>query len=189
MWSWLRITGRTTTLLDVTAFQWLVTATCSTSLKCGSRNWSGSPLVRLASVLTPGKNRIRFRPSLALPSIFFSTYFRFPSTKYRDRLATHGLHSTHLSHNAHNLRPTPENSNTVAIFNVTSAGQCSGYEAAIQDSRKLYPSLSSGSLSSVHRLQLSIWWWATVLPVLAVLRWRWYGGLLIAPLAQLWTNR
>jgi len=90
----------------------------------------------------------------------------------RDRLATHGLHSTHLSHNAHNLRPTPENSNTVAIFNVTSAGQCSGYEAAIQDSRKLYPSLSSGSLSSAYRLQLSIWSWSAVLPVLAVIRWR-----------------
>lgn len=65
----------------------------------------------------------------------------------RDRLATHGQHSTHLSHNYNNLHITAMESdvNSVSVFNVTSAGQCTGVEAAILDQRKLVPSGASSS--------------------------------------------
>lgn len=83
-------------------------------------------------------------------SLNFLFYFYF--FKYRDRLATHGQHSTHLSHNAHNLHITTSdgdgNSGGASVFNVTSAGQCTGVEAAILDQRKLFPSSSSSSSTS-----------------------------------------
>ncbi|KAI9551902.1 hypothetical protein GHT06_022237 [Daphnia sinensis] len=73
-------------------------------------------------------------------------------TYAKDRLATHGKQSTHLSHNAHNLHITTvdgEGSSAGAsVFNVTSAGQCTGVEAAILDQRKLFPSSSSSSSTS-----------------------------------------
>ncbi|XP_046631186.1 uncharacterized protein LOC124311002 [Daphnia pulicaria] len=73
-------------------------------------------------------------------------------TYARDRLATHGQHSTHLAHNAHNLHITTAdgegNSAGASVFNVTSAGQCTGVEAAILDQRKLFPSSSSSSSST-----------------------------------------
>lgn len=70
----------------------------------------------------------------------------------RDRLATHGKQSTHLSHNAHNLHITSVDgdgsSAGASVFNVTSAGQCTGVEAAILDQRKLFPSSSLSSSTS-----------------------------------------
>ena len=81
------------------------------------------------------------------------------------------MHSTHLSHNAHNLRPAPPDSDAATIFNVTSAGQCSGYEAAIQDSRKLFPSVTMASAGRPNRCS----GWPSVLlsaSVLLVVRWR-----------------
>lgn len=81
------------------------------------------------------------------------TFDLIPALEHnRDRLATHGQHSTHLAHNAHNLHITTAdgegNSAGASVFNVTSAGQCTGVEAAILDQRKLFPSSSSSSSST-----------------------------------------
>jgi len=85
------------------------------------------------------------------------------------RTATHGKQSTHLAHNVHNLHINSDKSSassassassssasTVAIFNTTSGGQCTGVEAAILDSRRLYPSSSSASSTSSSSILLAL---------------------------------
>ena len=94
---------------------------------------------------------------------------------FRERFSTHGMHSTHLSHNTQNLRSISDNS--VSVLNVTSAGQCTGVEAAILDPRKLSPSHSSAS-SKHHRHYLSTICLLSVVfgVILKTNGWRWYSG-------------
>ena len=133
-----------------------------------------------ASVLTPSNDWIDMKLKLNLELILI--WFIFGQFRYRT--ATHGKQSTHLAHNVHNLHINSDVSSassvlsaasTVAVFNTTSGGQCTGVEAAILDSRRLYPSSSSASLAaqvlSVPALVL-----CCVVCVLTA-RWRWSGPL------------
>ena len=133
---------------------------------------NGSPPVKPASVLTLRN----YTHCIHFVEITWQGFY----LKFSYRTATHGKQSTHLAHNVHNLHINSDvssassmlsSASTVAVFNTTSGGQCTGVEAAILDSRRLYPSDSSASQASSPVLLIALALCSVVLVTTARQRW------------------